>query len=230
MINRTKVLGLCLVALFAMSGFAAAQASAIEFAWHVNGSKLEAGQEKELTTKAKTNQVLKGEVLFVKVEITCKEVKAAAGAKIIGGVPGTSSETVEYSGCTVQSPSGCTIKGGTITTKPLKDEIVEGVGSSAGKALLLLTPKEGTTFAEPKLEGGFFCQTVAVKGSVLAEANPQGTEVTTGVLKFEPANGKEYKNSKKETKKAGLTAGGNPSTVSGEVEAELKPSEKFGAF
>ncbi len=227
--KRSKMLGLCLVALFAMSGLAAAQASAIEFLWKVNGSKLETGQEKTLTSKAKGAQVLKTTVIGVKVEIKCTEV-STAGAKIIGGMPGTSSETVEYKGCTVAKPSGCTVKGGTITTNPLKDEIVEGVGTSAGKALVLFAPVTGKVFAEPKLEGGLLCLSLAVEGSVLAEANPQKEEVETGVLKFEPANGKESKNSKGETKKDGLTVSGSASTVTGEVETKLSPAEKFGVF
>jgi hypothetical protein len=227
--KRTRVLGLCLVAVFAMSGLVVAQASANEFIWKVNGSKLEGEKTKELTTKAKGAQVLKAEVLGVPVEISCTTV-STAGAKIIGGTPGTSSETVEYKGCTVAKPSGCKIKGEAITTKALKDEIVEGVGTSAGKGLIFFAPKEGTTFAEPKLEGGFFCLSVAVKGSVLAEAVSQKEEKETGELKFEPANGKEYKNSKGETKKAGLTVSGNPSTVTGTVETQLNPVEKFGIF
>ena len=227
--KRTKVLGLCLVAVFAMSGLVVAQASAIEFVWKVNGSKLETGKEKTLTSKAKTAQVLKASLAGVAVEISCTTV-STTGAKIIGGLPGTSTETVEYKGCTVAKPAGCKVKGEAITTNPLKDEIVEGVGASAGKALLLFAPVSGTTFAEPKLEGGFLCLSVAVKGSVLAEAVPQKEEVETGVLKFEPANGKESKGSKGEARKDGLTVGGNAATVTGEVETKLSPVEKFGVF
>lgn len=227
--QRTKVLGLCLVAVFAMSGLVAAQASAIEFAWHVNGSKLEAGKEKTLVSKALNAQVLKTTVIGVKVEIKCTEV-STTGAKIIGGIPGTSTETVEYKGCTVAKPAGCSIKGGTITTNPLKDEIVEGVGTSAGKALILFSPVTGKVFAEPKLEGGFLCLSLAVEGSVMAEVIPQKEEVEMGMLKFEPANGKEAKNSKGETTKDGLTVSGNAATVTGEIETKLSPAEKFGVF
>lgn len=227
--KQVRVLGIVAAALLALSGVAAAQASAsIEFLWKVNGSKLETGQEKTLTSKAKGNQVLKATVIGVKSEITCTEV-STSGAKIIGGMPGTSTETVEYKGCTVQKPSGCKVVGGTIKTNPLIDEIVEGAGSGAGNVYILFKPASGETFAEPKLEGGLLCQSLAVKGTVLAEANPQKTEVETGVLKFEAAS-KEYKNFAGETKKAGTTVGGNASTVTGEVETKLSPVEKFGAF
>jgi hypothetical protein len=226
--QRTKVLGLCLVALFAMSGLVAAQASAIEFLWHVNGSKLTSG-EKSLTSKALGAQVLKTTVFGTKVEIKCTEA-STAGAKIIGGLPGTSTETVEYKSCTVAKPSGCTIKNGTITTNPLKDEIVEGLGTSAGKALVLFSPVTGKVFAEPKLEGGFLCFSLAVEGSVLAEAIPQKEEAETGVLKFEPANGKESKGSGGEARKDGLVVSGNAATVTGEVLTKLNPVEKFGIF
>lgn len=226
--RRLRILLVSLLAVFAFSAVAVAQASAIEFVWKAGGKTLESG-EKELSSKAKTSQVLKTSVAGVKVEITCKEV-ATPGGKIIGGKPGTSSETVEYKGCTVQKPSGCKIKEEKITTKPLKDEIVEGVGASAGKVLILFTPKEGETFAEPKLEGGFLCFSLAVKGSVLAEGNPQKEEATTDTLKFEPAEGKKYKSSKGEEKSAGLTVSGNAATNSGEVETKLVSGEKFGAF
>lgn len=220
---------LCVGVLFALGAFGVAQASAISFVWKVNGKTLEAKSEKTLTSKAKGAAVLKATVVGVKVEIKCTEV-ATPGAKIIGGTPGTSTETVEYKGCTVAKPSGCKVKGEAITTNPLKDEIVEGVGASAGKALIRFFPATGETFAEPKLEGGLLCLSLAVKGTVLAEANPQKEEVETGILKFEPAEGKKYKNSKGEEKAAGLTVGGSASTVTGEVETKLSPVEKFGVF
>ena len=227
--RHTRAVGILAAALLVVSGVAAAQASAIEFLWKVNGKTLETGQEKTLTSKAKGSQILKASVIGVKSEITCTEV-STSGAKIKGGKPGTSTETVEYKGCTVQKPSGCKVAGGAITTKPLTDELVEGLGSSAGKVLILFKPASGETFAEPKLEGGLLCLSIAVDGSVLAEANPQKSEAETGTLKFEPANGKEYKSSAGETKSAGLTVAGSASTVSGEIETKLSPAEKFGAF
>ncbi len=225
---RMKMLALLVGATSAFGGLMVSQAAAIEFVWKVNGKTLETG-EKALTSKAKNTQVLKGSAFGVAFEIKCTGV-ASTGAVIIGGKPGKSSETVEYSGCTVSKPSGCKVKGETITTKLLKDEIVEGVGKSAGKVLILSTPKEGETFAEPKLEGGFSCLSLAVKGSVLAEANPQKTEGTTGTLKFEPEEGKKYKNSEGKELSAGLKVSGSASTVSGEVETTLTSGEKFGAF
>jgi hypothetical protein len=224
-----KMLGACVLAALALSAVAAAQASAIEFIYKVNGAKLEAGKEKELVSKAKGNQVLKTTVLGVATEITCTGV-STAGAKIIGGKPGTSTETVKYSGCTVNKPSGCKVKEGTITTNPLKNEVVEGVGASAGKALVLFKPVSGETFAEPKLEGGFLCPSLAVKGSVLAEPLPQKSEVAVGALKFEPAESKKFKNSKGEELAAGLKVGSSAATVTGEDETELSTKEKFGIF
>jgi len=224
-----KLLTACLLAAAGLAIVNVAQASAIEFVWKVHAKTLASGEEKSLTSKAKGTQVLKASVIGVKTEISCTGV-ATTAAKIIGGTPGTGSETVEYSGCTVAKPSGCKVKGGTIKTVLLKQEIVEGVGSSAGKVEILSTPKEGETFAEPQLEGGLECLSIAVKGSVLAEANPQRTEGETGVLKFEPAEAKKYKNSKAEEKSAGLTVAGSASTVTGEVETKLSPAEVFGAF
>jgi hypothetical protein len=225
--RQTRVVGILAAALLVVSGLAAAQASAIEFVWKVNGSTLEAGKEKTLLSKAKGSQILKGSAFGIAVEITCTEV-VTTGA-IIGGVPGTSTETVEYKSCTVQKPAKCKVSGGAIKTNLLKDEIVEGLGASKEKALILFSPKEGTKFAEPKLEGGLLCQSIPVEGTVLAEANPQKSEVENGVLVFEAAS-KEYKNSKGESKTAGLTLAGTASTVKGEVETMLSSGEKFGAF
>jgi hypothetical protein len=222
------VVALAAVAL-AMSAVAAAQASAIEFIYKVNGAKLEAGKEKELVSKASTNQVLKATVLGLATEITCTTVETP-GAKISGGVPGKSTETVHYSGCTVQKPSGCKVKEGKITTNPLVNEIVEGVGASAGKDLVLFKPVSGETFAEPKLEGGFLCASLAVNGSILAEAVPQKEEVVAGSLKFEPAEKTKYKNSKNEELSAGLKVGGKAATTTGTVVTELGTKEKFGLF
>jgi hypothetical protein len=224
--RHVKLVGLCLAAVFALSGLAAGQALAQpEFAWHVGGNVFGSGSETELQSSAKTNQVLKATVLGIKVEITCTTV-ATPGAEIIGGVPGTSSETVHYTHCTVQKPSGCKIKEEKITTNPLTDEIVEGVGASAGKPLILFRPTSGNVFAEPKLSG-FFCLSVPVEGTVLAEPIPDEEEGTSGALKFEPAESKHYKNSAGEEKSAGLS---NSGTVSGEVEVSLVSGESFGVF
>jgi hypothetical protein len=220
--RHVKLVGLCLAAVFALSGLAAAQASAAtEFEWHVSGSPLAAGSEEALASSAKTNQVLHATVLGVAVEITCTKV-ATPGAKIIGGFPGTSSETVEYTGCTVQKPSGCKIKEEKIVTKPLTDEIVEG---NSGEPMILFRPTEGTVFAEPKLSG-FFCLSVKVEGSILAEPIPDRTEATSGVLKFEPAS-KKYTNSAGVKGEAKLN---NSGTVTGEVNVSLVSGNEFGVF
>jgi len=223
-----KMLGACLVVALAVSAVAVAQASAVEFIYKVNGAKLEAGAERELVSKAKTTQVLKASPLGVSTEIVCTGL-STPGAKIKGGKPGTSTETVKYTGCKVNKPSGCKVAGEAITTNPLVNEIVEGVGASAGKSLVLIKPASGETFAEPKLEG-FLCPSLAVKGSVLAEPLPQKSEVTAGTLKFEPAESKKYKNSAGAELAAGLTVAGKASTVTGEVANELGTKEKFGIF
>jgi hypothetical protein len=222
-----KTLGVCIALVFAFGAVTVAQASATEFIYKVKGAKLEAGQEKELTSKAETSQVLKATVLGVASEITCTKVETP-GAKIKGGVPGTSSETVHYSGCTVQKPSNCKVKEGKITTNALENEIVEGVGASKGIIEVVFRPT-GKAFAEVALEG-FFCPTVTVEGSILAEAIPQGKEVETGLLKFEPAEKNKYKNSKGEEKEAGLKVGGKASTTTGTVETTLSTKEVFGLF
>lgn len=223
--RRAKMVGLCVVVACALSGVAAAEASPIEFAWKVGGEMLASGASREVTSNAKSAQVLK----TTGVEITCREV-ATPGARIAGGVAGTSSETVEFQRCAVQEPSGCRVKEEKITSRPLKDEIVEGVGSSAGRVLVVFMPAEGETFAEPKLSGGLLCISVAVKGSLLAEPSPQKQEATTVTLKFEPAEAKRYRNSKEEERPAGLTVGEDAVTVAGEDETALAGGEAFGAF
>jgi hypothetical protein len=234
--SKAKTALLTLATALLMSAVAAAGAQAIEFKWHVGGKSLEKATEtRELETKAKKAKkafVLKGEVLEAKVEIECTEVALAAGAKIIGGTPGTDEETVEFKGCKFTKPVECEVENKTITTNKLKSEIVEGVGASKGKVLTLFTPPEGKPFVEIKIVG----EKCAIKGkqpvqgSVLAEDKPQKEEAVVGTVKFEPEEPKKYKNSKGEEKAAGLTFAKNTATLSGEQEVELKGKEKFGAF
>lgn len=226
--KRIHVAGVCIAVVLACGGVATAQASAKQFVWKVNGATLGAGA-RAFVARALGAQVLTTTFLGVKYEVSCAGVRAIKG-EIIGGRPGTSAETFEYSKCTVTKPAGCKIPGEKITTKPLKDEIVEGVGASGGKLLLLFAPAVGEVFAEPRLEGGFLCLALTIEGSVLAEVIPMEREEPVLKLKFEPAEGTSYKNAKGEVKVAGLTVKGGAAHLLGEVDIELNPVEKFGVF
>ena len=103
--KRIKVVGLVLLAAFAVSAVASVSASATPcYCWKVNGSKLEAGKSETLKGEASGAYTLTGKAFgFIEVAVTCK--KAATTGKLIGGTPGTDEATISYTEC---SSSKCT--------------------------------------------------------------------------------------------------------------------------
>ncbi len=77
-----KLLNLCLTVVLAICAIAATQASAAEYIYKVEGAKLEAGKEKEITAKAKTEFIITAEATIletkIKAVIKCKKLKLRA--------------------------------------------------------------------------------------------------------------------------------------------------------
>jgi hypothetical protein len=218
-----------------VSASAASAAEPIKFEWKAAGSPLASGSSREFTLKDKGTGLfhLQGSIGGASLKISSNKLKVTKGSKILGGKPGTASEILELEGVKVESPADCTVENEKITMEELKSEIVESSKEEKGqgKAELLLAPFVGTRWAEFTL-GGASCEfpiTVAPAGSLLVELSPQKVEEKVGQLIFE-AKLKEYRNSKNEFKKAGLTFAGNPATLTGEAEMELVSKEAFGAF
>ena len=100
-----------------------------------------------------TNQVLKGTLAGVEVELEATGVTAKEGSYVENTDHGTepmdvSGEvTLEYTGVTVKKPllsPACAVEGGKVTTNPLKFTSV--TGTTPKTTGIKFEPKEGTTF------------------------------------------------------------------------------------
>jgi len=176
--KRTKILGLALVAAFAMSvvAAAAAQAAAPEF---------NPNTKQSFTAASTKSSVLKGEG----VTITCTknsakgEITGATGAKSVGGV------VVTFTGCTgaEEGKTPCEVDGGTITTETLSGELGPVSSGATSKVGEDLKPTTATFYVELK---GSCIPTTKVKGSIIGEVTPTKTKQLTGKLVYECASGK----------------------------------------
>jgi hypothetical protein len=171
----------------------------------------------------------KGKVLATTTKVACTSTTAKE-PKIEGGEPGKVLVTaIEYAGCVVEEPKKCEVNtpgkvAGTVATKAVSAELVED--AKMEKVETLLSPKEGVTYVELELKnkGSETCALKAVKakveGSSLAENLPANEITEKATLKSEPAN-REYRNSKGETKTAGMTIAEETFTIAGEATLEV---------
>jgi hypothetical protein len=243
---RFKPRSVMLLSMFVMLvvGVSASAASAAtepaKFEWKVNGAPLASGSSKTLTAKDKSPGLFHLGVNFSgsEVEFTSSQIKFTSGGEIRGGTPGTGLGALVLEGVKVIKPVNCSVKEGKITTYTLESEIVENTSAEheiTGKTELLFTPsgvnpeKIWTVF---ELEGtcGIQGSLIKLQGNLLAAISPQKAEAKVGQLVFEGSRSKQYRNSKNEYKKAGLTFAGSAATLTGEAETELVSKEVFGAF
>lgn len=238
--TRIKLAGLCLVAVFAFGAVVAAEASAAEYVYKVNGKILAATEKKPITSKAKTEFTLTGEetVLGLKVKaITkCKKLKLAATEPVIvGGTPGKSEkEKIEFEECTA-TLGGSKCSSVTIESASTNNEIVTIVAPSgkAGKLAILFTPASGTVFTTIKLKscGIFGSHEAKVEGTSTALVNPEKIEQVVGDLVWsESEEITKIKKSSGAEEGTGLKFAGNPAKINGEAEVELVSKEKWGVF
>jgi hypothetical protein len=240
--TRIKLVGLCLVAVFAMGAFAATSAMAApEHIYKVEGTKLEAGKTQEITSKAKTEFTLKGEeeILGVKVKSVtkCKKLKLNAGDKpvIVGGTPGKSEkEDIEFEECSA-TVGGSKCSSVTVESALANNELVTIVlpAGKAGKEGTLFTPASGKVFTKIKFTkcGLFGNQSAEVEGSSTALVSPEKVEAVTGTLVYsETEEITEIEKQGGTKEKTGLKFGGFAATINGEAEVELVSKQKWGAF
>jgi hypothetical protein len=235
--QRVKILGVALAAVFAMSAITATASLAAEYIFKVNGAKLEAGQTREVTSKAKKEFVLEGEVLGVKAVTKCKKEKLNAAEKpvIVGGIPGKSEkEKIEFSECSA-TVGGVACKSVTVENVPTNNEIVTIVkpAAKAGKLATKFTPSAGTKFTEIKFKecGGFGSPTAEVTGTTAALDSPEKVEQETGALIWsKPEEITEVEKSSKAKETVGLKFAGKAATLEGEAEVTLVSKEKWGVF
>jgi hypothetical protein len=227
---------LSLLALLVVGVTASAASAAIQYEWKVNGTALASGNTKEFTGKDKSSGLfhLRFTAAGAAWEFTSSAIKFKTG-KISGGKPGAGEGTLVLEG--IKTVAGnCTIKGGTITTRPLNWEIVEGSVGKTGNGVpkLLFTPQVGTVVAnEIRFESGTcLFNSATLEGSLLAEVGPKKEEAKVDTLNFvSTAKSVEYKNAKNEFKNSFLTFNSvNAASITGEAETELVSKEVFGAF
>jgi len=213
--KRTKILGMALVAAFAMSAVASATASALNNPqWQIcekTGGPLNSectagssGQFEGVLLTTGSKEVTATQVGVQKLSnptsglvIVCQTLKLKAGATIIGHAApaaGTSAETIEYGECEVEGFPNCLINGkksASLTTLPLTDTLVFQTKAAAeGQTSPTLTLFEPTTpklFIEFTLSGTCpVTGAVKVEGAVLVE-NVNGQNYATSHTLNAPA-------------------------------------------
>ncbi len=230
-----KLLNLCLTVVLAICAIAAAEASAAEYIYKVNGSKLEAGQTKEITAKAKTEFTFKSKGVFeVEAIIKCRELKLEPAGKsvIIGGTPGESGVKIEYMACTA-TVGGTKCEKVTFIYVPLEDQIVTAVSNLVGKIVDWFKPKTGNIVATGKLTkcGIFGSQEITIEGTTAALVSPEKTEQVANTLIWSISEEiTKVKKSNGEEPTVGLRAAGKPATINGEMEVDLVSKEVWGVF
>jgi hypothetical protein len=207
--KRIKIMGLCLVAVFAMTAAAAASASAAEPAFYeckkVVGGKYEKGCKKLGVGKTAAYEIVEGvgkgkafkgtgKAATLHTPAVGGEVKCT-GFKDEGKVATPTTETgviSTFTGCTslgkkCLSPGQ---KAGTIKTNKLKGELGY-ISAAEHKAGVDLAAETGTVLAEFKCEG----LEIVVTGSVVGEVTPTNTfsKTTTTSFKVNGSGYQEYK-------------------------------------
>jgi len=148
--NRFRLIGVALLAVFALSVVVASVAQAEEAPfWSIEGTRLAAGKTHFITAKVykeKDGGTLTLTTPELGTVITCTGLSFPLKTGVILGssaeTPGTDNEVARFSGCTVSgNGEKCNVEEnkekGIITTKPIKSELVENAESGkVGKKTL----------------------------------------------------------------------------------------------
>jgi hypothetical protein len=170
--QRCRLIGIALLAVFALGAVAASAAWAEEAPfWTVGGTRLEEGQTRFVTLKEVKPIVLGSSSLGL--SITCNEASFLPHAVLLGsepGEPGTNDEILTLKSCKVEgngSGAECEKVTEPINTTVLKSELVED--KTKTKLLVLLEPASGTLLATLTFPKGCKIETLKLTGSILAE-------------------------------------------------------------
>jgi hypothetical protein len=144
---RLRMLGLALVAVFAVGVIAASAASAAKTGphWWVNGA------EQASTGQKHAMELVGGATMLTTkgLTFTCKKDKGTG--EIIGGSPGTAKATVEFEGCEAEGCGGVSNEG---------DEVATTILVHVNAELVFLTKAAGEA-EKPRL--GILFKTIAAK-------------------------------------------------------------------
>jgi len=180
--NRIKIIGLALMAVFAFSAVGTASASAnLGPFYKVEGKTLKAGETRLLLASARGNFQLN--VATLGQTITCTGLSLTGPDQIEGGLVGKSKEVIDFTGCTQTGlGEGCSIENGLIATVPVVNLLGYSNSNRTGLVLVLFTPESGTVFTTVKLLGKCMgeLKSIAVKGSVIGLAQEGGKPVEVG--------------------------------------------------
>jgi len=191
-----KKLGVAVLAVVVLGAIATNSAFAAEFeesgaTWFVGGAALPVGTHEAFQTEAKgEKQTLETTVAGQQLDLTWSKTSCIGcfidnTAGTIATLMGSLSTTV----ITVSNPAGCSVKGGSVETKPLSVLIGMKLGS-ATVSTAKFTPEEGSTFATVTLEGSGcpIAGTYKITGTQFAEAlSATGTSATSQDFKMNKA-------------------------------------------
>jgi hypothetical protein len=176
--QRIRLLGLALLAVFAFSAVVSASASAFSAAtgplFLVSGNHLRPGETRLLLATAKAK--FKLEAKNAGIIITCEGLTLPTASEMqienVAGQGGVSRETLEFTTCTVQkNGEGCEVEGKTIRTNLVLNLLGWGNAQETGQILVLFEPESGINFVTVKFVGEL-CKfkTTAVTGTTVGGA------------------------------------------------------------
>jgi hypothetical protein len=203
--NRTKVLGLALLAAFALSIVASASASAA--AWHVGTKELKTSSE-TAAVKSPATVITAAKLTAAGVTITCTGLEGVS-PELVGPNVFTAT-SLTFTGCSVTAGE-CKVAT-SIKTVAVKGEATTGTSPDDK---VVLKPASGTSFTTIEFEGAkcALAGEQAVKGQVTIDA-PKG--VTPAAKQKITVNDS-----------TGLKVGVNAATITGEAELALVSGEEF---
>jgi hypothetical protein len=179
--NRIRIIGLALMAVFAFSAVSTSIASAeLGPFYKVEGKTLKAGETRLLLASAKES--FKLEVATLGQTITCTSIALEGGQdQIEGGLVGKSKEVIVFTGCTqTGNGTGCSVEGGKVTTVPVLNLLGYSNSNRTGLVLVLFEPEKGKVFTTVKYTGTCTLSSASVSGAVGALAQVGGNPVEVG--------------------------------------------------
>jgi hypothetical protein len=244
--HHTKILGPVLVAVLAVSAFAATSAQASAPHWTVGGKTIIATESQAFT--AKSTGTIGLEVAGLSLRSTTSKDCTASGSIVGsgGGAPGTSRNVtikctnVEVlvggnpsSGCTVHSPGQAN---GTVITNELRSTLVWLEETGTEKVGNTFTPESGTTFVTLEVTGNecpeFLFERYDITGNVIATVDPVKKDVEEGTLTLPETPHKTYWTNQTPTRvkdvDSGLLWKGGAAVFWGTFDFGLVSKELFG--
>jgi hypothetical protein len=203
---RFKRIALAVIACLALTAVAASAAQAA--VWKVAGSTLAANETIKLQNSG--NMILESKILGTRIGMKATGLECSGICSLLAGAAsGTGS--LKFTGMTFETPSSCSVKGGSLTTVPLTASVI--MDPSGGEATFVkFAPTSGTTIVEFAIEGAtcpLAGNTLKLKGSFAGRSANTGVETREQSIVFSAAE--------QTTGGGSLTFGSEPATLVGTV-------------